>query len=833
MKPPPAVPGTTRRVGRYEIVREVGRGGMAVVYLARQTDLDRRVALKELGGLHAADPLAAQRFVREARMAGSLSHPNIVGVHDYFEHDGTPYIAMEYIERGSLRPYVGKLDLAQIGGVLEGVLAGLMHAEKHGLVHRDLKPENVMVTGDGRVKIADFGIAKASTQVGTGYLTATGTAVGAPNYMAPEQAMAQDVGPWTDLYSVGCMAFELFTGHVPFHETSTPVAVLLHHINNPIPSIRDVQPDVDVQISEWADRLLVTDPAHRTRSGQAAWEELEEILLALLGPRWRHASLLTRTGEHPAPPAPDETGNGSARDEFVTVDRSTRSPVRKPSLAPPPPPPPPPPTVYPRAGVPPPRTVSQRAVPPPPAPVAWQRPPSVPAPAPPPTSRPQTTDHAPPVDEPPPVAVDEAPPVTKPVTRRVRTDQRSPRRLLLAVPLVAGVCALLVVVNALLPGGERPSPTAPPPSPAASTPGILASGQGMSLTTPSGWTQADSAPDVSGLRDGSVSVEGPEGARVIFGRADRSADNPSLLPADVRESARDGAVASIAENVDAYRYDNVPLGAETGTVFAVPTSRGVAMLVCLAGADTCIEIASSWRITGATPLPLGPDTAYTQRLTRALSTLKQRRAAATSDLHRAGRRPGQVAASAQARRRVRRDREGAARADDEPGRRRREPRARRGARRGLPRIRQGESRGIAQGRRRLPARGTQRRQRPPRPDRHPRGAQAVRPRTALEHRLEGGRPARPQARPRSDPHVRPDAGRHPDARRRWRRRWWRRRRERGRRLVVPSQPAPQKPRSPSVRAATPTQREKGLFAGDYGVDRRTKLHVIPHLFRTA
>src|SRR3954451_9359829 len=132
MKPPPAPPSTRRRVGRYEIVRVVGRGRMAVVYLARQTDLDRLVALKELGGLHAADPPAAQRFVREARMAGSLSHPNIVRVHDSFEHDGTPYIATEYFERGSLRPYVGKIGLDQIGGVFEGLLGGLMHAEENG-----------------------------------------------------------------------------------------------------------------------------------------------------------------------------------------------------------------------------------------------------------------------------------------------------------------------------------------------------------------------------------------------------------------------------------------------------------------------------------------------------------------------------------------------------------------------------------------------------------------------------------------------------------------------------------------------------------------------------
>jgi serine/threonine protein kinase len=120
-----AVPDVTKTVGRYEVLHELGRGGMALVYLARQTDLDRYVALKELGAFHASDPSFAQRFLRESRVAGSLSHPNIVTVHDYFEHDGTPYIAMEYVERGSLRPYVGRMDLAQIGGVLEGLLAGL------------------------------------------------------------------------------------------------------------------------------------------------------------------------------------------------------------------------------------------------------------------------------------------------------------------------------------------------------------------------------------------------------------------------------------------------------------------------------------------------------------------------------------------------------------------------------------------------------------------------------------------------------------------------------------------------------------------------------------
>src|SRR5262245_19751433 len=150
-----------KRVGRYELLKEIGRGGMATVYPARQTDLDRYVALKELASLHSADEAFAERFLRESRMAGSLSHPNIVTVHDYFEHEGTPYISMEYIERGSLRPLIGKLTLAQIAGVLEGMLAGLAHAEQRGIVHRDLKPENLMITGEGTVKIPDFGIAKA------------------------------------------------------------------------------------------------------------------------------------------------------------------------------------------------------------------------------------------------------------------------------------------------------------------------------------------------------------------------------------------------------------------------------------------------------------------------------------------------------------------------------------------------------------------------------------------------------------------------------------------------------------------------------------------------
>src|SRR6476646_3255111 len=306
-----AVPEVTKTVGRYEVLHELGRGGMALVYLARQTDLDRYVALKELGAFHASDPSFAQRFLRESRVAGSLSHPNIVTVHDYFEHDGTPYIAMEYIERGSLRPYVGRLTMAQIGGVLEGLLAGLTNAESHGIVHRDLKPENLMVTADGRIKIADFGIAKATTRMQTGaFLTATGTTVGTPTYMAPEQAMAQDIGAWTDLYSVGCMAFEMFTGNVPFHDSDAPMAILLRHVNEPIAPVIRIRPAVDPRISAGVEALLLKEPTARTQNAQDAWDDFEETLLSLLGPRWRRDARLVEhqedgaNGAKPLTPAP-------------------------------------------------------------------------------------------------------------------------------------------------------------------------------------------------------------------------------------------------------------------------------------------------------------------------------------------------------------------------------------------------------------------------------------------------------------------------------------------------------------------------------------------------
>ncbi len=282
-----------RRVGRYDLLEVIGRGGAAVVYLARQTDLQRYVALKELAPFHAADETFAQRFVEEGRLAGAMNHANIVTVHEFFETAGVPYIAMEYLPYGSLRQHLEGLSLAQIAGVLEGVLAGLSQGAFHGVVHRDLKPENLLVSVDGRVKIADFGVARALNNARTrAVVTVSGTTIGTPAYMSPEQALGEPLTPACDLYSLGVIAWEMFAGAPPFAQTDTPVAVLYRHVHEEVPPVRSANPEVDEHIERWIARMLAKDPADRFPSADEAWFTLEDAILELLGPRWRRDARL-------------------------------------------------------------------------------------------------------------------------------------------------------------------------------------------------------------------------------------------------------------------------------------------------------------------------------------------------------------------------------------------------------------------------------------------------------------------------------------------------------------------------------------------------------------
>jgi serine/threonine protein kinase len=265
------------RIGRYEVVRLIARGGIATVYEAYEPALDRSVALKqfELGG---GD---ARRFVSEVSFSAALNHPNIVNVFDCFEVEGAAYVAAEYLPRGSLRPSVDRLTTAQVFGVVEGILAGLAHAERDGVVHGDLKPENVLIADAGRVKIADFGIARAV------HPPAPEMAVGTPAYMAPEQAMAQTLGPYTDLYALGVMAYELLTGTLPFAAES-PMALLYAHVAEPAPPLTGFGPGV----AGWLAWLLEKDPEARPAGAREAWEELEPAVVDLLGPLWRRDATL-------------------------------------------------------------------------------------------------------------------------------------------------------------------------------------------------------------------------------------------------------------------------------------------------------------------------------------------------------------------------------------------------------------------------------------------------------------------------------------------------------------------------------------------------------------
>ena len=312
----------------------LARGGMAVVFLVHQPALDRDVVLKRLD-LEGGDPALAQRFVREARLAATLDHPNVVTLFDFFEHDGVPYIAMEYVAGGSLRELVGRLELPQVCGVVEGVLAGLGHAERQGIAHRDLKPENLLLTRRGTVKIADFGIARAYNAL-TQRLTAPGMAIGTPAYMAPEQATNEPLSPATDLYSLGVIAYELLAGRPPF-VADTPVGLLYAHVHTPPPPLAALVEPEHGAICDWVEWLLAKDPAGRPQSAAEAWDALEELAVAEMGPYWRrHAAI---TAPLPAKALPvTATGNGdlpTTEESGEREERTMKLPTPTP-LAPPP-----------------------------------------------------------------------------------------------------------------------------------------------------------------------------------------------------------------------------------------------------------------------------------------------------------------------------------------------------------------------------------------------------------------------------------------------------------------------------------------------------------------
>jgi eukaryotic-like serine/threonine-protein kinase len=248
--------------GRYRIINRLGAGGMAEVWCAQDTQLDRKVALKILQPRFAQDREFVERFRREASSAAGLQHPNVVAVFDRGEYDGTYYIAMEYVEGASLRDLVNRgMSVEAAVGVTRQILAAARFAHANGVIHRDLKPGNVLIDRQGRATVTDFGIAKA----GVSEITQTGSVMGTAQYLSPEQAQGLDVTPASDLYSVGVILYEALTGHVPF-EADSAVAVALKQVSEAPRPPSELNPAVPRALDAVVLRALAKDPANRFSS---------------------------------------------------------------------------------------------------------------------------------------------------------------------------------------------------------------------------------------------------------------------------------------------------------------------------------------------------------------------------------------------------------------------------------------------------------------------------------------------------------------------------------------------------------------------------------------
>jgi eukaryotic-like serine/threonine-protein kinase len=264
--------------GRYRVLSRLGSGGMADVYLAEDRLLGRQLAVKVLHHHFAEDQEFVERFRREASSAAGLSHPNIVGIFDRGEWNGTYYIAMEYVAGRSLKTVVreqGALDPATAIDIVTQILRAARFAHKRGVIHRDLKPHNVILDEEGRARVTDFGIARA----GASDMTLTGSIMGTAQYLSPEQAQGHAVSGRSDLYAVGIILYELLTGAVPF-DGETAVAIAFKQVSAEPRAPSELQPGVPGALDAVVLRALAKDPARR-------FADAEEFIAALQQARLR------------------------------------------------------------------------------------------------------------------------------------------------------------------------------------------------------------------------------------------------------------------------------------------------------------------------------------------------------------------------------------------------------------------------------------------------------------------------------------------------------------------------------------------------------------------
>ena len=317
--PPPSVAAITtppqisgeRYIGKYLVKRELGRGGMGAVYLAEQPGLGREVAIKQLVASAAADPVALKRFLQEAQVMARTSHPNLVQVHD-LELMGTEnYIVLEFVRGKSLRDRIneGPIPPPQVFAVMHGVLQALDYAHRRAIVHRDMKPENVLLSDDGMVKVADFGIARLTDDTGVGgTATKTGTTVGTPQYMSPEQVASSKVDGRSDLYSTGIMLYELVTGQPPFiaSEADGPFTLMAKHVQAPPKPPSVFQPGLDPVLEQVILKSIAKRPEDRFQTGEEFDAAISRVADRMC-PGWQRSlepgADLSRMVPSAAPPA--------------------------------------------------------------------------------------------------------------------------------------------------------------------------------------------------------------------------------------------------------------------------------------------------------------------------------------------------------------------------------------------------------------------------------------------------------------------------------------------------------------------------------------------------
>jgi tRNA A-37 threonylcarbamoyl transferase component Bud32 len=262
------------KIGRYEIKREIGRGGMATVYHAYDPRFEREVAVKVLPREFLHDTMFLARFEREAKTIAALEHPAIASVYDYGEDQGQPYLVMRYLGGGSLvdRILAGPMALDEALAIIERIAAALDRAHSKGIIHRDVKPSNIMFDDYGDAYLSDFGIVKVTEA--TSQLTGSGV-VGTPAYMAPEMADQGGTSPLIDLYALGVTLFQMLTGALPY-VADTPMGIIMAHISKPVPDVRSLRSDLPEDVQTVVERALAKDPTERYQSAGALAAELEE-----------------------------------------------------------------------------------------------------------------------------------------------------------------------------------------------------------------------------------------------------------------------------------------------------------------------------------------------------------------------------------------------------------------------------------------------------------------------------------------------------------------------------------------------------------------------------